>query len=32
MATLTITSNDKKGIVVLKGARAWIQKRAGCNF
>ena len=28
MATLTITSNDKKGIVVLKGARAWIESRA----
>ena len=28
MATLTITSNDNNGIVVLRGARAWIEKRA----
>ena len=28
MATLTITSDNKKGIVVLKGARAWIESRA----
>jgi hypothetical protein len=28
MATLTISSDDKKGVVVLKGARAWIEKRA----
>jgi hypothetical protein len=28
MATLTITSDHKKGMVVLKGARAWIEKRA----
>jgi len=28
MATLTISSDDNKGVVVLKGARAWIEKRA----
>ena len=28
MATLTVSSNDNKGIVVLKGARAWIEARA----
>ena len=28
MATLTITSNDNNGIVVLRGARAWIESRA----
>ena len=28
MATLTITSDHKKGMVVLKGARLWIEKRA----
>lgn len=28
MATLTVSSNDNKGIVVLKGARAWIEKSA----
>ena len=28
MATLTITSDHKKGMVVLKGARAWIESRA----
>ena len=28
MATLTVSSNDNKGIVVLRGARAWIEKRA----
>ena len=28
MATLTITSDHKKGMVVLKGAIAWIEKRA----
>lgn len=28
MATLTITSDHNKGVVVLKGARAWIESRA----
>lgn len=28
MATLTITSDNKKGIVVLKGKMSYIQKRA----
>ena len=28
MATLTITSDNKKGIIVLKGKMSWIQQRA----
>ena len=28
MATLTVSSNDNNGVVVLKGKMAWIQKRA----
>ena len=28
MATLTVSSNDNKGVVVLKGKMSWIQKRA----
>ena len=28
MATLTITSDHNQGVVVLKGARAWIESRA----
>ena len=28
MATLTVSSDDNKGVVVLKGARAWIGERA----
>lgn len=28
MATLTITSDHNKGVVVLKGARSWIEARA----
>ena len=28
MATLTITSDHNQGVVVLKGARAWIEARA----
>ena len=28
MATLTVSSNDNNGVVVLKGKMSWIQKRA----
>ena len=28
MATLTVSSNNNNGVVVLRGARAWIEKRA----
>lgn len=28
MATLTVSSNNNNGVVVLRGARAWIESRA----
>ena len=28
MATLTVSSDNNNGVVVLKGKRSWIQKRA----
>lgn len=28
MATLTISSDNQPGVVVLKGARSWIESRA----
>ena len=28
MATLTVSSDHNQGVVVLRGARAWIEKRA----
>jgi len=28
MATLTVSSDNNSGVVVLRGARAWIEQRA----